>query len=144
MRRLKHNFKKVMAFVLSLAMVAGLVPAMSGGANTVQAATGSGTEPSVTAYATKDQLMTTFKPDSNGETTTIGKLVFGKNSDGNPQEWYILGADSGVTEGNNNTIIFAASPIATGQVFNSNESYRTYSYSAGTGYGESDGSIEVY
>ena len=53
MRRLKHNFKKGMAFVLSLAMVAGLVPAMSGGANTVQAATGSGTEPSVTAYATK-------------------------------------------------------------------------------------------
>ena len=44
MRRLKHNFKKGMAFVLSLAMVAGLVPAMSGGANTVQAATGSGTE----------------------------------------------------------------------------------------------------
>ena len=43
MRRLKHNFKKGMAFVLSLAMVAGLVPAMSGGANTVQAATGSGT-----------------------------------------------------------------------------------------------------
>ncbi len=37
MRRLKHNFKKGMAFVLSLAMVAGLVPAMSGGANTVQA-----------------------------------------------------------------------------------------------------------
>ena len=31
-----------MAFVLSLAMVAGLVPAMSGGANKVQAATGSG------------------------------------------------------------------------------------------------------
>ena len=60
MRRLKHNFKKGMAFVLSLAMVAGLVPAMSGGANTVQAATGSGTEPSVTAYATKAQLMTAF------------------------------------------------------------------------------------
>lgn len=76
--KLKHNFKKGMAFVLSLAMVAGLVPAMSGGANTVQAATGSGTEPSVTAYATKDQLMTAFNPDSNGDATTIGKLVFGK------------------------------------------------------------------
>ena len=49
--------RKGMAFVLSLAMVAGLVPALSGGANTVQAATGSGTEPSVTAYATKAQLM---------------------------------------------------------------------------------------
>ena len=41
MRRLKHNFKKGMAFVLTFAMIAGLVPAMSGGANTVQAATGS-------------------------------------------------------------------------------------------------------
>lgn len=28
-----NSFKKGMAFVLSLAMVAGLVPAMSGGAN---------------------------------------------------------------------------------------------------------------
>lgn len=37
MGKLKHNFKKGMAFVLSLAMVAGLALAMSGGANTVQA-----------------------------------------------------------------------------------------------------------
>ena len=122
MMKLKHNFKKGMAFVLSLAMVAGLVPAMSGGANTVQAATGSGTEPSVTAYATKDQLMTAFTPDANGTATTKGKLVFGKNSDGNLQEWYILGADSGVSGGKDNTIIFAASPIATGQKFNSDRS----------------------
>ena len=83
MKRFKHNFKKGMAFVLSLAMVAGLVPAMSGGANTVQAATGSGTEPSVTAYATKAQLMDgTFKPGDDGTATTKGKLVFGKKSDG--------------------------------------------------------------
>ena len=118
MRRLKHNFKKGMAFVLSLAMVAGLVPAMSGGANTVQAATGSGTEPSVTAYATKAQLMTAFTPDANGTVTTKGKLVFGKKSDGTTaQEWYILGKDEGVS--GDNTIIVAASPIARGQKFNS-------------------------
>ena len=118
MKKLKHNFKKGMAFVLSLAMVAGLVPAMSGGANTVQAATGSGTEPSVTAYATKAQLMTAFTPDANGTATTKGKLVFGKKSDGTTaQEWYILGKDEGVS--GDNTIIFAANPIATGQKFNS-------------------------
>ena len=118
MKKLKHNFKKGMAFVLSLAMVAGLVPAMSGGANTVQAATGSGTEPSVTAYATKDQLMTAFTPDANGTATTKGKLVFGKKSDGTTaQEWYILGKDTGVS--GDNTIIVAASPIARGQKFNS-------------------------
>ena len=115
MMKLKHNFKKGMALVLSLVMAAGLVPAMSGGADTVQAATGTGTEPSVSAYATKDQLMTAFNPDSNGNATTIGRLVFGKNSSGNAQEWYILGRDTGVSE--DNTIIFAASPIATGQKF---------------------------
>ena len=130
MMKLKHNFKKGMAFVLSLAMVAGLVPAMSGGANTVQAATGSGTEPSVTAYATKDQLMTAFTPDSNGNATTIGRLVFGKNSSGNAQEWYILGKDSGVS--GDNTIIFAASPIATGKVFEDDYSHnKTFDSSFG-------------
>lgn len=120
MKRWKHVFKKVMAFVLSLAMVAGLVLAMSGGANTVQAATGSGTEPSVTAYATKDQLMTAFNPDSNGDATTIGKLVFGKNSSSVAQEWHILGKDEGVS--GDNTIIFAASPIATKQAFEDDDS----------------------
>lgn len=120
MKKLKHNFKKGMAFVLSLAMVAGLVPAMSGGANTVQAATGSGTEPSVTAYATKDQLMTAFNPDSNGDATTIGKLVFDKNSSSVAQEWYILGRDTGVS--GDNTIIFAASPIARKQAFEDDDS----------------------
>lgn len=143
MKKLKHNFKKGMAFVLSLAMVAGLVPAMSGGANKVQAAAGSGTEPSVTAFATKDQLMgDTFKPDSNGEATTIGKLVFGKNSDGNPQEWYILGADSKVS--GDNTIIFASSPIAKWQKFNSNTNNKTYNYEADTGYGDNSGNISVH
>ena len=48
MGKLKHNFKKGITLVLSLAMVAGLVLAMSGGANTVQAAAGTGTQPSVT------------------------------------------------------------------------------------------------
>ena len=120
MKRWKHVFKKGMAFVLSLAMVAGLVLAMSGGANTVQAATGSGTEPSVTAYATKDQLMTAFNPDSNGDATTIGKLVFGKNSSSVAQEWHILGKDEGVS--GDNTIIFAASPIATNQAFEDDDS----------------------
>ena len=123
MRRLKHNFKKGMTFVLTFAMIAGLVPAMSGGANTVQAATGSGTEPSVTAYATKDQLMTAFTPDANGTATTKGKLVFGKKSDGTTaQEWYILGKDTGVS--GDNTIIVAASPIARWQKFNSDISYK--------------------
>ena len=130
MMKLKHNFKKGLAFVLTFAMIAGLVPAMSGGANTVQAATGSGTEPSVSAYATKDQLMTAFTPDANGTATTKGKLVFGKNSSGEAQEWYILGKDSGVS--GDNTILFAASPIARGQKFEDDWQHnKTYDASYG-------------
>ena len=99
--------------------------------------------PSVSAYATKVQLMDdTFAPDSSGNAMNIGKLVFGKNSEGKSQEWYILGKDIGVS--GDNTIIFAASPIATGQMFNSSLTDMTYSYGAGTGYGESEGSITVY
>ena len=130
MKRLKHDFKKGMAFVLSLAMVAGLVPAMSGGANKVQAAPGSGTEPSVSAYATKDQMMDdTFAPDNTGTASNYGKLVFGKNSSGEAQEWYILGKDEGVS--GDNTIIFAASPIATGWKFNSSISKKSFDSSFG-------------
>ena len=69
-----------------------------------------------TAYATKEQMMNgTFAPDSNGNAATIGKLAFGKNSSRDTQEWYILGKDTGVT--GDNTILFAASPIVTRQVF---------------------------
>ena len=131
MKKLKHNFKKGMAFVLSLAMVAGLVPAMSGGANKVQAASGSGTEPSVSAYATKTQLMDgTFAPNAEGFAENYGKIVFGKKSDGTTaQEWYILGKDNGVS--GDNTIIFAASPIATGQKFNSSYDNKSFASSFG-------------
>ena len=129
MKKLKHNFKKGMAFVLSLAMVAGLVPAMSGGANKVQAAPGSGTEPSVSAYATKTQLMDgTFAPNADGTAVNYGKIVFGKNFSGNPQKWYILGKDEGVS--GDNTIIFAANPIA-GQKFNSSTSNKSFASSFG-------------
>ena len=141
MKRLKHNFKKGMAFVLSLAMVAGLVPAMSGGANKVQAASGSVTEPSVSAYATKTQLMDgTFAPNADGTAVNYGKIVFGKKSDGTTaQEWYILGKDEGVS--GDNTIIFAASPIATGQKFNSSTSDKSFDSSFGV-YGSNPS--EVY
>ena len=52
----------------------------------------------------------TFKPDDKtGVGTNIGKLIFGKNSDGTAQKWYILGQDGVVS---NNTLIFADRPIA--------------------------------
>ena len=100
--------------------------------------------PSVTAYAAKEQLMNSFTPDSNGTAVNIGKLIFGKNSDGDAQEWYILGKDSGVS--GDNTVIFASSPIIkSGQIFSYDTSdyTKTYNYEAGTGYGDSAGSITV-
>ena len=100
--------------------------------------------PSVTAYVAKEQLMNSFTPDSNGTAVNIGKLIFGKNSDGDAQEWYILGKDSGVS--GDNTVIFASSPIIkSGQIFSYDTSdyTKTYNYEAGTGYGDSAGSIPV-
>lgn len=96
--------------MLTLCMGLMLVP------QTVLAEDNTSAAPSVSAYATKAQLMdSTFSPDSNGTVTNIGKLVFGKNSSGTSQEWYILGNDRAVS--GDNTIIFAASPIVTEQVF---------------------------
>lgn len=66
-------------------------------------------------FVTKENLMSVFTPNSEGVPESIGKLVFGKNSGNTAQEWYILGKDSGVT--GDNTIIFAASPLATNQKF---------------------------
>ena len=89
-----------------------------------------------TAYATKEEL------ENWSYDTTVGKIVFGKDSSGNPLEWYILGEDEGVS--GDNIAIFAVSPITTEQKFNPDTSNMIYTYKAGTGYGETDDSIEVY
>ena len=141
--------RKILSTLLTLCMVLTLVP------TTAFADEGTGSTPSVSAYATKDQLKgVTFAPDSNGNATNIGKLVFGKkeetlDEEGNPEiyspaEWYILGEDNKVLV--DNTIIFAANPIKINQQFNSSDPSRqyTYNYMAGTGYGDYSGSIEVY
>ena len=102
--------KRILSILLSLCMVLTLAP------QAAFAGTGTDSTPSVTAYATKDQLMDgTFAPNSNVTASNIGKLVFGKNSSGQPQEWYILDKDDGVA--GDNTVIFAASPMVTGQIF---------------------------
>lgn len=129
--------KRILSILLTLCMVLMFVP------QTVFAEGETSSTPSVSAYATKAQLMDhTFAPDSSGNAMNIGKLVFGKNSSGESQQWYILGKDTGVS--GDNTIIFAASPIASGQVFNSNTSDKIYNYEAGTGYGDSAGSTTVF
>ena len=99
--------KRILSIMLAICMVITLIP---------QVVFAASSTPSVTAYATKKQLMDgTFAPNSNGTAANIGKLVFGKNSSGSAQEWYILGQDTDVS--GDNTVIFAAGPMVTGQMF---------------------------
>ncbi len=131
MKAIRKRFKKGTAVALTAALLAGLVPALPGAAGSVKAAGGTTKSPSVSTYATKEQMMDgTFAPNSSGEATNIGKLVFGKNSSDEAQEWYILGTDKGVSV--DNTILFAASPIARGQQFNDDrQNNKTYDTSYG-------------
>ena len=130
--------KRILSFILAICMVFTLMPNFVFAEGSASSAT-----PSVSAYATKAQLMDdTFAPNAGGTANNIGKLVFGKNSNGDALEWYILGKDTGVS--GDNTIIFATTTIGENSSFNSNKDEKTYNYSAGTGYGDSDGSIAVY
>ena len=130
--------KKLKIFLLTLLMVTTLLPV-----NTLADENNSSKEPNVLVFATKEQLMDgTFAPNEKGVPENIGKIVFGINAANITQEWYILGKDTGVS--GDNTIIFAASPIAIFQKFSSDTSTKTYNYEAGTGYGDSAGSTTVY
>ena len=60
--------------------------------------------PSSNVYATKEELMNAFTPDENGKSNKYGKVALGKESNGDPIQWYILGRDSGVA--GDNIIIF--------------------------------------
>ena len=115
-KRMSKGIAKILSGLLVFGMVAGLVPTVPGG--TVHAKAADVSEPGVNVYATKEQLMTAFTPDENGTNANVGKLLFGKNASGTAQGWYILGKDNGVQ--GDNTIIFAASPIATGINYSEN------------------------
>ncbi|MBQ1192807.1 MAG: hypothetical protein IIX45_01645 [Lachnospiraceae bacterium] len=120
MKRMKSRMKKGMAVLLAAIMLVGLMPMMPYDMATVYAA---GT-PSATAYATRDDLMN-WSYD-----TTVGKIVFGKDSNGDPLEWYILGSDSGVK--GKNTAIFATSPV-------NNTLFDPYLITSSKSYNEGDG-----
>lgn len=106
-------------------------------------------KPDVSVYATKEQLMDdTFRLDEYGTANNIGKIVFGKkkNADNtySPLEWYVLGNDTGVNGGKDNTIIFATTSIMKNMKFSESLNNKNYSYKANTGYGSSDGNTEVF
>ena len=130
---MSKGIAKILSGLLVFGMVAGLVPAVPGG--TVHAKAADVSEPGVAVYATKEQLMTAFMPDENGTNANVGKLLFGKNASGTAQGWYILGKDNGVQ--GDNTIIFAASPIAMGIEFSEDDNEKAYQKSYGS-YTESN------
>ena len=137
-KRMGKGIAKMLSGLLVFGMVAGLIPAVPGGTVQVQAEDIS--ESSVTAYATKEQLMTAFTPDENGTNANVGKLLFGKNASGTAQGWYILGTDKGVQR--DNTIIFAASSIEENVLFNNDKSDK--SYKGGYGIYADGNPTEVY
>ena len=98
--------RKKTALLLSVALLAGMAAGNDSGIGTVHAA---GNTPSVTSFATKEELKTRF--DCDGVDDTVGRLRFGKNAYGEPQIWYIVGTDSGVAAGDN-IVLFAAEPIS--------------------------------
>ena len=110
--------KRILSIVLAICLVLTLVP------TTVFAEGETSSTPSVSAYASKVQLMDdTFAPDEDGYDNNIGKLAFGIKQDGKLQKWYILGKDTGVD--GDNTVIFADSSITFGYFDTTNEEYKT-------------------
>lgn len=76
---IKGKIVGLLSGVLTFGMTAGLYPGGTEAVLNVQAAEAI-SEPSVTDYATKTQLMAEdiFQPDNNGVGKNIGKLIFGK------------------------------------------------------------------
>ena len=101
--QMKKGIAALLSGVLAFGMTAGVIPGFEDSMQSVRAAT---SEPSVTAYATKQQMMDgTFAPsNSSGTAANVGVLAFGKNRAKKTQEWYILGKDKYV--GGENTVIF--------------------------------------
>lgn len=95
----------------------------------------------VTVFATKDELMTKFSPNTEGVASNVGKLAFGKKSSGSDITWYILGKDNSIS--GDNIALFATTSLASERAFNSSSASRTYAYEANTGYGSTSGSVTV-
>lgn len=111
MKKNRKSLWKKTALLLSAALLAGMAAGNGSDLGKVYAA---GNTPSVTSFATKDELKTKF--DCDGVDDTVGRLRFGKNAYSEPQIWYIAGTDSGVTGADgtlldDNIVLFAAEPI---------------------------------
>ena len=125
-------------------MVLGIVPVLPGNTLVAQAAS---EEPSDFLFADKNQLMTSFYPEDDGmfrEKSPL--LLFGKDDNGNPIEWYILGKDNAID--GDNIMLFAETPMlppgAKFYDYDGVTSLRDYTYPANIGYGDTAGTVQVY
>lgn len=142
MKKNRKSLWKKSVFLLSAALLAGMVAGNGSDLGRVYAAGGA---PSVTSFATKDELKTKFSLDgmSDGVEDTVGRLRFGKNAYGESQIWYIAGTDSGIkradgTALDDNIVLFAVEPILgksetdgttiEGQKFSANKFKEPYDY----------------
>ncbi|MGN1054016.1 MAG: hypothetical protein ACI4P1_01935 [Erysipelotrichaceae bacterium] len=103
--------KRIRLLILSVLLIATLIPVSV-------YAEGGTSEPDVTVFATKEQMMDgTFAPNADGTADIKARIQFGKDDIGRDYQWFILKADQGV-EGDN-TIIFSMDFLADKRLFNS-------------------------
>lgn len=138
MRRVK--FIRGMVLVIVVLMLVGLLPTASTKLVFAGNQLENGNVPSVTTFATPDDLMTVF--DLDGTDDTVGKIIFGKNERGEAQEWYIAGKDSGVS--GDNITLFAVSYLVEDVVFEEYDSpYKTFEANLGSIYETAPSTVGV-
>ena len=85
--------KRIKIFLLTLLMVITLLPV-----NTLADEDTYSKKPDLSVFATKDDLMTKFTPNSaTGKSDNIAKIKLGRDAtNANLIEWYVLGKDDGM------------------------------------------------
>ena len=127
--------KKLKIFLLTLLMVITLLPV-----NTLADEDTYSKKPDLSVFATKDDLMTKFTPNSTtGTSDNIAKIKLGRDAtNANLIEWYVLGKDDGITndEGEviDNTVLFSVDTLNQSQKEFSKNDTVIYNYKNDEGY----------
>ncbi|WP_409015525.1 Ig-like domain-containing protein [Anaerostipes caccae] len=108
---------KAAAWLMSVCMLMGSLPAIPGMERKVSAA-----ETKIEGYATKEQLLRDYGMDGAAE-KKIGKITFGKNEKGAAQNWYIAGKEPGTEDG---LVLFAATAMKEKQKFYNSKAAHAY------------------
>ena len=127
--------KRIKIFLLTLLMVITLLPV-----NTLADEDTYSKKPDLSVFATKDDLMTKFTPNSTtGKSDNIAKIKLGRDAtNASLIEWYVLGKDDGITndEGKviDNTVIFSVDTLNQSQKEFSKNDTVIYNYKNDEGY----------